>query len=99
MLWAHTSVADTGVSDCLQPDWRALTSTSSLAWQAFADLLDPPENPYVRDPLGWVTSTLGEFWWSGQREIAEMVVCSRYSAIKVSHDVSKNHTVSRLACW
>ena len=99
MLWAHTSVADTGVSDCLQPDWRALTSTSSLAWQAFADLLDPPENPYVRDPLGWVTSTLGEFWWSGQREIAEMVVNNRYGAIKASHDVSKSHTVSRLACW
>jgi len=42
---------------------------------------------------------LGEFWWSGQREIAGMVVRNRYSAIKASHDVSKSHTVSRLACW
>jgi hypothetical protein len=28
-----------------------------------------------------------------------MVVRNRYSAIKASHDVSKSHTVSRLACW
>ena len=46
---AHTSLADTGVADRLQTDLGALTSTSSLAWQAFADLLDPPENSYVRD--------------------------------------------------
>jgi hypothetical protein len=43
-----------------------LTSPDASAWQTFADLLDPPENPYVRDAVGWVTSTLDEFWWSGQ---------------------------------
>jgi hypothetical protein len=74
-------------------------SVTETAWQTFADLLDPPENPYVSDPIGWATTRLSEFWWSGQREIAEMVVCNRYSAIKASHDVSKSHTVSRLACW
>jgi len=99
MLRAHTSVADTGVSDQLQTDWRALTSTSSLAWQAFADLLDPPPNPYVRDPVGWVTESLGEFWWSGQHRMARSVVENRYSAFKASHDVSKSHTMSRRALW
>jgi hypothetical protein len=34
-----------------------LTLASTSAWQTFADLLDPPENPYVRDPVGWVTNT------------------------------------------
>jgi hypothetical protein len=76
-----------------------LTSTSSLAWQAFADLLDPPENPCVRDPVGWVTNSLGEFWWSGQHRMAQSVVENRYSAFKASHDVSKSHTMSRLALW
>jgi hypothetical protein len=76
-----------------------LTATPTSPWQTFADLLDPPENPYVHDPVGWATNRLGEFWWSGQREIAEMLVHNRYSAIKASHDVSKSHTVSRLACW
>jgi hypothetical protein len=62
-------------------------------------LLDPPENPYVRDPVGWVTSSLGEFWWSGQHRMAQSVVDNRYSAFKASHDVSKSHTMSRLALW
>jgi hypothetical protein len=35
----------------------------------------------------------------GEREIGEIVVRNRYSAVKASHDVSKSHTVSRLACW
>src|SRR5215212_7627460 len=65
----------------------------------FADLLDPPENPYVRDPVGWVTESLGECWWSGQRRMAQSVVENRYSAFKAAHDVSKSHTMSRLALW
>jgi hypothetical protein len=31
--------------------------------------------------------------------MGEMVVRNRYTAIKASHDVSKSHTMSRLACW
>jgi hypothetical protein len=68
-------------------------------WSVFADLLDPPPNPYVRDPVGWATSKLGEFWWSGQHRMAQSVVSNRYSAFKASHDVSKSHTMSRLALW
>ena len=56
-------------------------------------------NPYLRDPVGWVTHTLGEFWWSGQHRMAQSVVENRYSAFKASHDVSKSHTMSRLALW
>jgi hypothetical protein len=76
-----------------------MSETRHAAWQTFADLLDPPKNPYVRDPVGWVTSTLGEFWWSGQHRMAQSVVKNRYSAFKASHDVSKSHTMSRLALW
>jgi hypothetical protein len=46
-----------------------------------------------------VTSSLGEFWWSGQHRMAQSVVENRYSAFKASHDVSKSHTMSRLALW
>jgi hypothetical protein len=76
-----------------------LTSTSSAAWSVFADLLDPPENPYVHDPVGWVSDRLGEFMWSKQREIAESVVVNRYTAIKSAHDTGKSFTMSRLAAW
>ena len=64
-----------------------------------ADLLFPAPSPYLRDPVGWVTSTLGEFWWSGQHRMAHSVVKNRDSAFKASHDVSKSHTMSRLALW
>jgi hypothetical protein len=64
-----------------------------------ADLLFPEPSPYLRDPVAWVTNTLGEFWWSGQHRMAKSVVENRYSAFKASHDVSKSHTMSRLALW
>jgi hypothetical protein len=50
----------------------------------------------VRDPVGWVASPLGEFWWSGQHRMAQSVVENRHSAFKASHDVSKS---PRCQCW
>jgi hypothetical protein len=64
-------------------------SATDTTWQTFADLLDPPENPYVRDPVGWVSDRLGEFLWSKQREILEAVVRHRYVAVKSAHDTGK----------
>jgi hypothetical protein len=64
-------------------------------WQTFADLLDPPENLYVRDPVGWVRDRLGEFMWSKQCEIAEALVEHRYVAVKSAHDTGKSHVASR----
>ncbi len=69
------------------------------AWQTFADLLDPPQNPYARDPVGWVSDRLGEFLWSKQREILEAVVRHRYVAIKSAHDTGKSHSASRAVAW
>jgi hypothetical protein len=54
---------------------------------------------YVRDPVGWVTSKLGVFWWPGQHRMVQSMVDNLYSAFKASHDVSKSHTMSRLALW
>jgi hypothetical protein len=76
-----------------------LTSTSSSVWQTFADLLDPPENLYVRDPVGWVRDRLGEFMWSKQCEIAEALVEHRYVAVKSAHDTGKSHVASRIVAW
>jgi hypothetical protein len=76
-----------------------LTSPSFTAWSVFADLLDPPENPYVGDPVGWVRDRLGEFLWSKQREILEAVVSHRYVAVKSAHDTGKSHGASRAVAW
>jgi hypothetical protein len=72
-----------------------LTLISPSPWAVFADLLDPPENPYVRDPVGWVRDRLGEFLWSKQREIAGALVEHRYVAVKSAHDTGKSHVASR----
>jgi hypothetical protein len=46
-----------------------------------------------------VTSTLGEFWWSGQHPMAQSGVENRYGAFKASHDGFEVPHVSRLALW
>ena len=46
----------------------------SLAPSPFAvaaDKMWPDPNPFLNDPVGWVTSTTGEFMWSKQRQIAQ----------------------------
>jgi hypothetical protein len=68
-------------------------------WSVFADLLDPPENPYASDPVGWVRDRLGEFLWSKQRQILEAVVRHRYVAVKSAHDTGKSHSASRAVAW
>jgi hypothetical protein len=77
----------------------AMTSIGTSPWQTFADLLDPPENPYVRDPVVWVSDRLGEFLWSKQREILQAVVDHRYLAVKSAHDTGKSHSASRAVAW
>jgi hypothetical protein len=80
-------------------DFECLSSDPALAWQTFADLLDPPKNPHVHDPVGWVSDRLGEFLWSKQREILEAVVHHRYVAVKSAHDTGKSHGASRAVAW
>src|SRR5690348_13100604 len=54
---------------------------------------------YRNDPCAWVDERLGEFFWSGQRKIAETVRDNRRTAIRSGHGVGKSHGVSRLAGW
>lgn len=63
-----------------------------------ADSLDPPEDPYRNNPVGWVHTKLGERLWSKQREIAEAVRDHRHVAVKASHGVGKSRVASRIVC-
>jgi hypothetical protein len=65
----------------------------------FADLLDPPENPYVRDPVGRVRDEMGEVLWSKQAEMVESVLHHRNIVVKAAHSVGKTRALSRLALW
>jgi hypothetical protein len=44
----------------------------------------------------WAMDTLGEHFWSGQREIAESVRDNRYTAVKACHDSGKSYGASRI---
>lgn len=64
-----------------------------------ADLLDPPFDPYRTDPVTWVNERLGEFLWSGQKEIAQSLVNNRQTAVQSCHGIGKSFLAARLICW
>lgn len=64
-----------------------------------ADILDPPPDPYERDPVGFINDVLGERPWSKQVEIAESVVEHRYTAVRSCHGTGKSYLASRLMAW
>ena len=74
----------------------------SLAPSPFAvaaDKMCPDPNPFLNEPVGWVTSTTGEFIWSKQRQIAQSVHDNRYTAVKSCHGSGKSFTAARIAAW
>ena len=75
------------------------TSANPGLLGSLADLLDPPENPYLLDPAGWVDNRLGEFFWSKQVEIARSVVANRRTAVKSCHGVGKSFSAARFIAW
>lgn len=64
-----------------------------------ADLLDPPKNPYVTDPVGWVNTRLREHMTRDQTAICTSVVEHRYTSVQSCHDVGKSYTAARVASW
>lgn len=80
-------------------DARSLTSDLSPSWQILADLLDPPEHPYLRNPVGWVEDVLGEATWSKQAAMLEAPLHHERIVVKAGHSVGKTRGLSRLAAW
>lgn len=78
------------------------TSRSSLPPDPFliaADLLDPPADPYVDDPVGFVQRELGFHPWSKQREMLEAVRDHDRVAVRSCHGVGKTAGAARVALW
>jgi hypothetical protein len=64
-----------------------------------ADIFDPPVNPYLNDPAGWVHDRLNGWLWSKQREIAEALVAHRNVVVPSCHSAGKSFTCGRIAAW
>jgi hypothetical protein len=79
-----------------ETDCCRLTATPTSPWQTFADLLDPPENLYASDPVGYVRDVMGEHLWSGQVKMLDAIMKHRKVAVKAAHSVGKTRALSRL---
>lgn len=63
-----------------------------------ADVLAPPPDPFMDDPVGWVKQ--GGVTWSKQDEILQSVADNRYTAARSCHDVGKSFiSASTIAWW
>lgn len=68
-------------------------------WAVAADVFDPPGDLYKTDPAGWISDKTSGYLWSKQREIAETVARSRYTAVRSCHGVGKSWLAARIAAW
>lgn len=66
---------------------------------AALNLLDPPVDPYINDPAGWVGAKTGGHLWSKQVEIAESVRDHRRTAVPACHGPGKSFTAAQLTAW
>jgi hypothetical protein len=67
--------------------------------QLFAELADPPELRWQRDPVGWAERRARVELWSKQREILEAVRDHPRVAIRSCHSAGKSFTMGLLTCW
>lgn len=68
-------------------------------WALAADIVDPPANPYVDDPVAWVQDRTRAHAWSAQRRILESVRDHRQTAVPSSHGPGKSWCAARIAAW
>jgi len=74
------------------------TPTAS-PWEYAADLVDPPEVKWRRDPVGWLHERAGAETWSKQREIIASVRDHHNTAVHSCHEVGKSWIAAATAAW
>lgn len=69
------------------------------AWDIAADLLDPREKRWVRDPVLWAHQRLGVELWSKQKEILYSVRDNDLTAVHSAHEIGKSFVAALAICW
>lgn len=64
-----------------------------------ADMIDPPELRWRRDPVAWATERAGLELWSKQREILMSLVENPNTAVRSCHSAGKSFTSAIAATW
>lgn len=74
-------------------------TTTTNRWAVAADLVDPPEVKWRRDPVGWLRDKARAETWSKQREIIESVRDHHNTAVHSCHEVGKSWIAAATAAW
>lgn len=69
------------------------------AFSIAADLLDPPEKRWLRDPVLWANQKLGVELWSKQKEILYSVRDNDLTAVHSAHEIGKSFVAALAICW
>jgi hypothetical protein len=72
---------------------------ATTPWAYAADLVDPPEVKWRRDPVGWLNERARAETWSKQREIIESVRDHHNTAVHSCHEVGKSWIAAATAAW
>ncbi len=67
--------------------------------QVFAELANPPDRRYRRDPVAWSGERAGLELWSAQRDIMESVRDNRLTVVHSCHQIGKSFIASCVVCW
>lgn len=79
-------------------DRRLWTPSDINLGLRMCDMLDPPDHPYMLDPVGWIHH-IGEETWSGQETILESLVENPKTGVWSAHATGKSHIASRAIAW
>ena len=76
-----------------------MPSQGKSALQAAADLVDPPEMRWRRDPVAWAIERAGIELWSKQRDILYSIRDNSNTAVKSAHSTGKSFISAVATCW
>lgn len=69
------------------------------AYAVAADIVDPPNLRYRRDPVAWAEERAGLELWSKQREILHSLRDHPNTAVKSCHSAGKSFISAVATCW
>lgn len=67
--------------------------------QLFAELANPPELQWKRDPVGWARQRAGINLWSKQQSIISSVRDHPGTAVHSCHEIGKSFVAATTVCW
>lgn len=67
--------------------------------QLMADIIDPPNLKWKRDPVAWAGERAKLELWSAQRRIIESVRDNSQTAVHSCHEIGKSFIAAATTCW